>query len=133
MSAAEVFSALGTPARTAARILLAPRYIFNGFAQLRAWNQNAYAQARYGPSYIWRLWLLFDCRELEVLENILNQGSDEDVLRMREAKLEQFKLVALVVCTPPPPQQEKNVHDDRINVVSDKMLIQDFRAPFSQL
>ncbi|EDU44299.1 hypothetical protein PtrSN002B_007055 [Pyrenophora tritici-repentis] len=96
MSTAEVFSALGTPARTAARVLLAPRYIFNGFAPLRVWNANAYAQARYGPLYKYRLWLLFDCRDLEVLEKILNEGSDDDVLRMREAKMEQFKLVALV-------------------------------------
>ncbi|RMZ73494.1 aspartate racemase [Pyrenophora seminiperda CCB06] len=96
MSTAEVFSALGLPARTAARVLLSPRYVFNGFLQLRAWKGNTYARARYGPSFIWRTWLLFDCRDLEVMEKILNYGSDEDVLRMREAKLEQFKLVALV-------------------------------------
>lgn len=112
MSAAEVFSALGTPARTAARVLLAPRYIFNGFAPLRAWNSNAYARARYGPSYKLRTWLLFDCRELEVLEKILNHGSDEDVLRMREAKLEQFKLVALVVCTWPCCAEKNHRNDE---------------------
>lgn len=98
MSAAEVFSALGAPARVVARLLVLPRYIFNGFSHLRAWNQNAYALVRYGPSYRWRLWLLFDAADLEKLEHLINEGSDKDVLEMREAKLEQFRLVALVVC-----------------------------------
>ncbi|RAR13714.1 hypothetical protein DDE83_002899 [Stemphylium lycopersici] len=96
MDTAEVFSALGTPARTAARILLAPRYIINGFAPLRGWTNHTYAFARYGPSYRWRVWLLFDIQDLEDLERLINEGTDEDVLHMREAKLEQFKLVALV-------------------------------------
>ena len=100
MDTAEVFSALGTPARAAARILLAPRYIINGFAPLRGWTNHPYALARYGPSYRWRVWLLFDIQDLENLERLINEGMDEDVLHMREAKLEQFKLVALVVCIP---------------------------------
>ncbi|EOA83963.1 uncharacterized protein SETTUDRAFT_155287 [Exserohilum turcica Et28A] len=96
MSTAELFSALGFPARAAARVLVAPRYLFNGFSHLRTWNQNAYALARYGPSYRWRVWLLFDAEDLEKLEHLINDGSDKDVMEMREAKLEQFRLVALV-------------------------------------
>ncbi|CAN9113478.1 unnamed protein product [Alternaria alternata] len=96
MSGAEVFSALGTPARTAARVLLAPRYAVNGFQPLRGWVDNEYARARYGPWYMWRIWLLFDCKDLEVLENLINDGQDEQVLEMRDAKLKQFKLVTLV-------------------------------------
>lgn len=98
MSTAELFSALGFPARAAARVLVEPRYLFNGFSHLRTWNQNAYALARYGPSYRWRVWLLFDAEDLEKLEHLINDGSDKDVMEMREAKLEQFRLVALVVC-----------------------------------
>lgn len=97
---AEIWSALGTPARAAARILLAPRYLINGFSRLREWNDNAWARTRYGPSYRYRLWLLFDARDLEVLEHIINEGTDKEVLELREAKLEQFRLVALVVCFP---------------------------------
>ena len=98
MSTAEIWSALGLPARAAARVLLAPRYFVNGFSHIRTWNDNAYALARYGPSYRWRVWLLFDAEDLEELEHLINQGSDKEVLEMREAKLEQFRLVALVVC-----------------------------------
>lgn len=97
---AEIWSALGLPARAAARLLLAPRYLINGFSRLREWNDNAWARTRYGPSYRYRLWLLFDARDLEVLEHIINQGTDKEVLELREAKLEQFRLVALVVCFP---------------------------------
>jgi hypothetical protein len=100
MSGAEVFSALGTPARTAARALLAPRYVVNGFQPLREWMDNEYARARYGRWYMWRIWLLFDCKDLEVLENLINNEKDEKVLEMRDTKLKQFKLVTLVVCTP---------------------------------
>jgi hypothetical protein len=99
MSIAEVLSALGTPARTAARVLLAPRYAINGFQPLRHWMDNDYARARYGRSYIWRVWLLFDCKDLELLENLINDAKDDEVLHMRDAKMKQFKLVTLAVCT----------------------------------
>ena len=49
---------------------------------------------------MWRIWLLFDCKDLEVLENLINNEKDEKVLEMRDTKLKQFKLVTLVVCTP---------------------------------
>jgi hypothetical protein len=101
MSTAEIWSALGTPARAAARFLLAPRYFVNGFSHIREWNNNAWALARYGPSYRWRLWLMFDAEDLEVLEHVINEGTDKDVIELREAKLEQFRLVALVVCSLP--------------------------------
>ncbi|KAF2853320.1 hypothetical protein T440DRAFT_391149 [Plenodomus tracheiphilus IPT5] len=96
MVAAEVLSALGSPARLGARTLLLPRYVFNNFTLLRTWPQNTYARHRYGPSFCWRFWLLFDIEDLERLENLLNSGSDDDVLKMRDAKLESFRLVALV-------------------------------------
>ncbi|KAL1800521.1 hypothetical protein ACET3X_000863 [Alternaria dauci] len=96
MSGAELLSALGTPARAAARALLAPRYAIDGFQPLRGWMNNEYARARFGRSYMWRIWLLFDCKDLEVLEKLINDGQDEEVLETRDAKLKQFKLVTLV-------------------------------------
>ena len=95
MSTAEIWSAIGTPARAAARFLLVPRYFINGFSHIRTWNDNAYALARYGPSYRWRIWLLFDAEDLEELEHLINQGADREVLELREAKLEQFRLVEI--------------------------------------
>jgi hypothetical protein len=97
MDTAEFLSMLGSPARLAARVLLFPRYLLVGFSPLLYWPRNTYACARYGKTFIWRTWLLFDVKELEVLEKLLNEGSDEEVLGMQEGKLEQFKLVALVV------------------------------------
>lgn len=41
--------------------------------------------------------MLFDIEDLEDLENLINKGSNRDLLRMRETKLESFRLVALVV------------------------------------
>ncbi|KAF1941228.1 hypothetical protein EJ02DRAFT_207201 [Clathrospora elynae] len=96
MEAPEILSAFGTPARAAARILLLPRYVLGGFAPLHAWPQNRYARQRFGAGFRWRIWLLFDCRELEELETLINKGSDAEVKRLRESKIEQFKLVALV-------------------------------------
>jgi hypothetical protein len=97
MDTAEFLSALGFPARLAARLLILPRYLLVGCHPLLTWPSNTYARARYGKAFAWRIWLLFDVKELEVLEHLINEGSDGEVLAMREGKLEQFKLVALVV------------------------------------
>ena len=97
MELVEVFSALGTPARLGARILFLPQYCLDEFDTLRNWPRNNYARVRFGPSFRFRLWLLFDCKELEELEERINNGSDDDILRLREERLESFRLVALVV------------------------------------
>lgn len=92
-----MLSIFGTPARAGARVFYMPRYSLEGFASLRSWHRNRYARARFGKSYRWRLWLLFDCKELEALEKLINEGSDEDSIKMIEARMESFRLVALVV------------------------------------
>lgn len=96
-STTEIACILGIPARLGARVLFLPRYLFEGFSVLQNWSQNEYARARFGPSYRWRLWLLFDIKQAEMYENLINEGSDEEILCMRESQLEQFRLVALVV------------------------------------
>jgi hypothetical protein len=94
----EIFSAIGTPARLSARTLFLPRYCLDNFTSLRAWPRNKYARERFGPTFRWRLWLLFDCKELEELEVLINSGSDDELWKMRDTQLESFRLVALVVC-----------------------------------
>jgi hypothetical protein len=94
----KIFSAIGTPARLSARTLFLPRYCLDNFTSLRAWPRNKYARERFGPTFRWRLWLLFDCKELEELEVLINSGSDEELWKMRDTQLESFRLVALVVC-----------------------------------
>ncbi|KAH7064135.1 hypothetical protein BKA63DRAFT_179261 [Paraphoma chrysanthemicola] len=97
MELVELLSLLGTPARASARIILfLPRYILDDFSTLRNWPHNAYALQRFGPSFRWRVWLIFDCRELEELEDLINWGTDEEVWKLRETQLEGFRLVALV-------------------------------------
>lgn len=96
-SATEVACILGAPARLGARVLFLPRYLFEGPTVLQQWLNNEYARARFGPSYQWRLWLLFDVKQAEMYEKLINEGSDDEILCMRESQLEQFRLVALVV------------------------------------
>lgn len=98
MELGELLSALGTPARLGARILFIPRYLVHGFESLRRWRHNTYARTRFGATFVWRVWLLFDVAKLEALEVLLNEGSDEEVLNMRDTRLESFWTVALVVC-----------------------------------
>ncbi|KAL6711037.1 hypothetical protein ACN47E_006912 [Coniothyrium glycines] len=93
---AELLSALGAPARAAARALLMPRYALDAFGPVRRWRRNAYARQRFGSSYLWRVWLMYDARDLEVMENLINEGSDDQLLKLREDKLETFWFVALV-------------------------------------
>jgi hypothetical protein len=99
MSTAESMSLLGISARLGIRALFLPRYCVDNFHALRYWHRNTNARARFGASFRWRFWLLCDCKELENLEEFVNEGSDEHILRLRETQLELSRLVALVVCT----------------------------------
>lgn len=94
---AELLSCLGTPARAAARALLVPRYALDGLGPVRSWTSNSYARTRFGDSYRWRIWLMYDVRALEDMEKMINSGSDKQLLKLREDKLETFWFVALVV------------------------------------
>jgi hypothetical protein len=98
-----LLSATGSPARAVARILFLPRYCLDNFSALRQWRRNTYARERFGATFYWQIWLLFDIKELEEMERLINDGSDEDIWRMRETQLESVRLVALVVCIEPSP------------------------------
>ncbi|KAJ8114296.1 hypothetical protein OPT61_g3791 [Boeremia exigua] len=97
MELVELASALGSPARLGARVLLLPLYLFDDFAILfSSSTHNKFARNRFGPNYRWRFWLSYDIRGLEALETLINTGSNEDILSMRDARLESLRLIALV-------------------------------------
>ena len=91
----EVFSALGLPARMFGRLPLITRYlwIFSG-----GQYSHRYAEARFGKSWIWRPWLRVDVAELQMLEELINTGSDEKIRGFRDQQLESLRIVSLVVC-----------------------------------
>ncbi|PGH04002.1 hypothetical protein AJ80_08586 [Polytolypa hystricis UAMH7299] len=77
----ETFAFLGSPARLFGRLPLASRYVWSGFA--RPWYSHPYAEGRWGPSYRWRVWLLFDMLELQIIEELINEASDTRVYDFR--------------------------------------------------
>jgi hypothetical protein len=91
--ASEAFSALGSPARLLGRAPLLPRYLLTG-ASLAP---RPYVAERYGTTYWCRPWLLFDTAELEVLENLINKGSEDQLKEFREAQLSTARNTAVVV------------------------------------
>lgn len=93
----DLFNIVGAPARLGARILLFDRYLLDGYATLRQWSNNRYARTRFGPHYGWRPWLLFDVDELKRIERLVNDGSDDDLLKLRDSQLSVFQLVAIVI------------------------------------
>lgn len=90
----EIFAAIGAPARVVGRLPFATRGLWNGFS--RTWQNDAYARARYGQQYRWRPWLLFDLEELEVVEDLINNGTDK-VVDFRKNQLNAFQMLAIVV------------------------------------
>jgi hypothetical protein len=91
----EVFSLVGAAARVFGRLPLITRYAWNGFS--RTLVNPAYARTRYGRSWRWRPWLFFDVQELEVVEELINLGTDKKVLAFRKNQLEAFQMVSIVV------------------------------------
>src|ERR1051326_6469714 len=91
----ELFSLVGSPARSFGRLPLATRYIWNGFT--RPQFSESYAKARYGRHWRWRPWLMFDLLELEVLEDLINRGSDRNVLAFRRNQIQASQMVSIVV------------------------------------
>lgn len=96
----ECFSAVGAPARMVARVPLFTRYIWNGF--LSPWPSSEYPKRRFGKRYKWRLWLLFDIREVEMIETLINIGSDDSILAFHQSQLLAFQMVAIIVSRPKP-------------------------------
>lgn len=77
----EIFAIIGAPARVVGRLPLFSRQIWNGFSS--PWPRTDYAETRYRKGYKWRPWLLFDVTELEIIEELINNGSDEKILAHR--------------------------------------------------
>jgi hypothetical protein len=96
MNWTDVFGVTHAPARLAARILLSSKYLFRGTDSTH-WLPDAYARARYGDYYKWKPWLFFDLEQLERTTSIINEASDEELLKVRDSQLEVAKLVAVVV------------------------------------
>ena len=85
MDAPEFFAFLGFPVRVIGRAPLLCRYIWGASANIL--STSDYARERIGPSYKWRPWLLLDARDLEPLERLINEGTDEEVLDFRSSQL----------------------------------------------
>ena len=78
----ELFSALGFPARVLGRVPLLVRYAIHPVQ-----TPATYGLERYGPSYRWRLWLRLDAAELEAIEVLINQGSDNNIENFRASHI----------------------------------------------
>lgn len=92
----ELFALLGAPARMFGRLLLVSRYLWGGASYLG--GSEAYSEGRYGRSWRWRIWLRYDLQELEVMEELINRGTDRKVLAFRKNQLDAFQMVSIVVC-----------------------------------
>ncbi|KAF2856639.1 hypothetical protein T440DRAFT_549993 [Plenodomus tracheiphilus IPT5] len=95
MGPLDIFGVLHAPARLACRLLLSPKYFFRG-VKPSEWRRDEYARIRYGTNYKWKPWLLFDIDELERVEQIVREASDDEILRLRNSQLDVTKLVAVV-------------------------------------
>ena len=95
--AVEVFAILGAPARIFGRLPLPSRYLWNGLSQNLHKLDYSYARARWGVGARWRIWLVFDIGELEMVEELLNYGSDRRVVQFRENQLRASQMVSIVV------------------------------------
>ncbi|KAK4897389.1 hypothetical protein LTR27_004909 [Elasticomyces elasticus] len=86
MEPIEVLSMLGFPARLAGRMPVVARYLCGPPKTLK--STDKYALARYGPTIIYRPWLRLDMLELEQIERLINDDSnDDEVLQFRQAQL----------------------------------------------
>ena len=95
-SGPEIFSMLGSPARVLGRVPLVFRYLSEGSTVFHP-KPSEYALQRYGPNYRFRLWLFFDIGELEAMERLINEGSDEDVFAFRRLHLASGATTTVVV------------------------------------
>lgn len=91
----EVFAVIGTPARLFGRIPLIVRYIWSLFSS--PWPSTPYAKQRFGRKYKWKPWLLFDARELESLEDLINVGTNEEIWIMRDSQIGACNMATVTV------------------------------------
>ena len=95
MDATELCCLIGFPARALGRLPLCTRYIFQPL-HLRN-RSNEYMRQRYHGSFTWRPWLSADIVELEKLEYLINQGSEDEILQFRNAQLASGAMTTVVV------------------------------------
>ncbi|KAK5747266.1 hypothetical protein LTR17_000401 [Elasticomyces elasticus] len=86
MEPIEVLSMLGFPARLAGRMPVVARYLCGPPKALK--STSKYALERYGWTYQYRLWLRLDILELQQIERLINdESNDNEVLQFRQAQL----------------------------------------------
>ncbi|KAF2732646.1 hypothetical protein EJ04DRAFT_440636 [Polyplosphaeria fusca] len=90
----EFFSLLGFPARLAGRGLLAFRYVSNRGATAQVVSD--YGDKRFGKSVRYRPWLMIDVKELEELEELINDGTDTQVESWRVSQLSVCGMIAII-------------------------------------
>lgn len=91
---AELFSAIGSPARVAGRAPMVARYIFSFFSTMR--GSSSYAEVRFGKSWKLRPWLLLDIKDLETLEDLINTANDSQVAAFRTSQLSVCGMIAII-------------------------------------
>lgn len=97
MESSEVFSMLGFPARLAGRVPVVGRYLWVALSAPKTlFATNSYAQKRW-PTYNFRPWLWLDAAELEQIERLINDGSNEEVLEFCRAQLASGAMTTVVV------------------------------------
>lgn len=92
----ELMALIGLPARLVGRLPLSPRYLWGGFHILNP-GTSAYAEARWGKWYRLRVWLLPDIKELELLEELINRGSNRKIAAFRQSQLSLCGIIAITV------------------------------------
>ena len=94
-SAFELFSLIGFPARVVGRALLASRYAASGFSAIKPTSN--YGDRRFGKSLKWRPWLMIDVKELEIIEDLINLGTDAQLEAWRISQLSVCGMIAIIV------------------------------------
>lgn len=97
MELIEVLSMLGFPARVVGRAPVVARYLWVAPGTLFATSK--YAKERFGPTYRFKPWLRLDTAELEQIERLINDGTDDEVLAFRQAQLASGGMTTVVVST----------------------------------
>lgn len=93
--AVEILGLVGFPARIVGRFPLLARFL--GSSIYNPWPERDYAEARYGPRYRWRFWLVLDVKDLKKAEDLLNHGNDSDLMAFQQAQLRVFQMIAIIV------------------------------------
>jgi hypothetical protein len=95
LSMVELFSFVGFPARVAGRALLVSRYISNRGALVRVTSD--YGERRFGKSVKYRPWIMIDVMDLELLDELINNGTDAQVEAWRVSQLSVCGMIAIIV------------------------------------